>query len=63
MIPSSALQLARAERRSGRDVAVYAGVFVVLDGRASSRLVDPTVDLARQAEGFAPKRWILPAPE
>jgi vitamin K-dependent gamma-carboxylase len=39
---------------------VYADVFASLNGRPNARLVDPNVDLAREHDGFAPKRWILP---
>lgn len=62
MILAFAHHLARVERRFGNDVAVHADVFVVLNGRASARLVDPDVDLAKEEDGFAPKRWILPVP-
>jgi hypothetical protein len=43
-------------------VAVYADARVSLNGRAPAPLIDPRVDLAREADGLAPKRWILPAP-
>ena len=39
---------------------VYADAYVTLNGRLGQAYIDPTVDLARQAEGFAPKPWILP---
>jgi len=48
--------------REGRDVAVYADVFVVLNGRPAARLIDQTVDLAAERDGLRAKRWILPAP-
>jgi len=64
--PDMILQLAHAiaarERAAGRDVAVYADVLVALNGRPPRRLVDPTVDLAREPDDLAPKRWILPGP-
>lgn len=46
----------------GGDVAVYADVWVSLNGRRAHRLVDPTVDLSRQHDGWSAKSWILPAP-
>ena len=39
---------------------VYADTYVSLNGRLGRPYIDPTVDLARQAEGFAAKPWILP---
>ncbi len=62
MILAFAHELAARERDAGRDVAVYADVFVTLNGRAPQRLIDPHVDLAREQESFRPKRWILPGP-
>jgi vitamin K-dependent gamma-carboxylase len=62
MIPAFAHELARRERRAGRDVAVYADVFAVLNGRPPRRLIDPNVDLARESDGLTPKAWILPGP-
>lgn len=62
MILAFAHELWRRQRARGRDVAVYADVWVVLNGRPPAQLVDPSVDLAREAEGFLQKRWILPAP-
>ena len=43
-------------------VEVRADAFVAYNGRPSARLIDPTVDLARQEDGLAAKPWILPAP-
>jgi len=43
-------------------VEVRADAFVAYNGRPSARLIDPEVDLAREHDGLAPKRWILPAP-
>jgi hypothetical protein len=62
MILAFAHELARRERVRGREVAVYADVFVVLNGRPPRRFVDADVDLARERDSFAPKRWILPGP-
>ncbi|MET0339581.1 MAG: HTTM domain-containing protein [Polyangiales bacterium] len=62
MILAFAHELARRERAKGRDVAVYADVWVTLNGRAPARLIDPNVDLALERDGFAPKRWITVGP-
>lgn len=56
--------LARDDFRArGRDVAVYVDARVALNGRRSRPLVDPSVDLARESEGWGAKRWILPMPD
>ena len=47
-------------RRGVTRPQVYADAYVTLNGRLGRPFIDPTVDLARQAEGFAPKPWILP---
>ena len=47
-------------RRGVANPQVYADAYVTLNGRLGQPYIDPTVDLARQAEGFAPKPWILP---
>ena len=39
---------------------VFADSYVSLNGRLGHAFIDPTVDLAQQSEGFAPKPWILP---
>ena len=44
-------------------VRVYAEAWVGLNGRPRARFTDPTIDLARQREGWRPKTWILPGPE
>lgn len=45
----------------GRDLAVYAEVEASLNGRPSQRLIDPRVDLARQASRwFSATPWIVP---
>jgi len=62
MILAFAHELAARERAFGRDAAVYADVFVALNGRAPARLIAPHVDLAHEQDSFANKRWILPAP-
>jgi vitamin K-dependent gamma-carboxylase len=50
-------------RARGRpSVEIYADAWVSLNGRPAERLLDPTIDLARQSDGLGPKPWILPAP-
>jgi len=44
------------------DVTVHADAFVAYNGRPSARLIDPTIDLARERDTLARKRWILPVP-
>lgn len=48
--------------REAMPVEVYVDAFVSLNGRPATRLVDPTVNLMKQHEAFAPKTWLLPAP-
>lgn len=65
--PDLVLQLAHhiaAEYRSrlGRDVEVRADAWVSLNGRRSTRLIDPRVDLTRVRDGVARASWILSAP-
>jgi hypothetical protein len=45
--------------RGIRDPEVRADAFASLNGRPLARLVDPEIDLAREEDGFGPKRWIL----
>jgi len=64
--PDMILELARhvgreLERRGVRDVEVRADAYVSWNGRRPARIVDPSVDLAHERDGLAPKRWILPA--
>jgi hypothetical protein len=54
--------LAREERQAGRDVAVYADGYAVLNGRPAARLVDPRVDLTQVRDGFRDKPWITHTP-
>lgn len=37
--------------------------WVSLNGRPSSLLIDPNVDLAAVSDGIAPANWILPEPQ
>ena len=63
MILQFAHYLAAEYRRRGvRQPQVYAECYAGLNGRPSRLLIDPTVDLARQQEGWGEKRWILPGP-
>jgi vitamin K-dependent gamma-carboxylase len=41
------------------DVEVRADVEVAINGRRRRRLIDPTVDLAREPFTWLPYRWIL----
>lgn len=53
--------LAADYRRQGiADPQVYAEVYATLNGSGSRLLIDPNVDLAQKAEGFASKTWVLP---
>ncbi|KFE70585.1 HTTM domain-containing protein [Hyalangium minutum] len=66
--PDLILQLARRiardfEAEGKGPVEVHADARASLNGRPSELLVDPEVDLAHQADGLAPKGWILPAPD
>jgi vitamin K-dependent gamma-carboxylase len=65
--PDLVAQLARRigqdySRADGEAVIVRADVKASLNGRLSARMIDPNVDLAHEADGFAAKPWILPAP-
>lgn len=39
---------------------VRAEVYVTMNGRPGKLLIDPTVNLAKETEGFHDKKWILP---
>ena len=65
--PDMILELAHIVARdrtaaSGDAVRVYADAVVSFNGRMRSRLIDPSIDLAAEEDGLAPKRWILPSP-
>ncbi len=47
-------------RQGMKDPAVYAQVYVNLNGRRSRLLVNPETDLAQQHDSFGHKNWILP---
>ena len=60
MILATAHVIARDfENRGHESVQVYADVFVAMNGKENSRLIDPDVDLAAVNNSFAPKEWIL----
>jgi hypothetical protein len=48
--------------RGVRDPEVRIDAVASLNGRRRARLVDPSVDLARETDGLLPRRWILPRP-
>jgi hypothetical protein len=48
--------------RGVRDPVVTVDAFVSLNGHRRARLVDPSVDLAREHDGLTNKPWILPRP-
>lgn len=52
----------RFRAESGRAPEVRVRCHVMLNGRPSEPLIDPTVDLAREAPGWRPKDWLLPSP-
>lgn len=61
MIHEYALHLAERYRRQGYpDVEVRAQAWAALNGRPSQRLIDPTIDLAREPRSLRPKSWIVP---
>jgi hypothetical protein len=62
--PDMILQLAHIvaadfRSRGVRDPEVRVDAFVSLNGRRRARLIDPTVDLARETDGLSPRSWIL----
>jgi vitamin K-dependent gamma-carboxylase len=66
--PDMILQLAHIvaddfRARGVRDPEVRVDAFVSLNGRRRARLIDPTVDLARESDGLSPSPWILPHPD
>ncbi len=66
--PDLILQLAHHirdewEQRGATNVEVRVDALCSLNGRRTTRLIDPDVDLAQIEESLAPATWILPAPE
>jgi hypothetical protein len=63
LILQLAHHIARDFARHGHPgVEVNADARVSLNGRPAATFIDPAVDLARETDGLASKRWILPAP-
>jgi vitamin K-dependent gamma-carboxylase len=65
--PDLILQLAHhirddAERRGLGPVEVRVESLVSLNGRRSTFLIDPNVDLAQVTDGITPQKWVTPAP-
>jgi hypothetical protein len=60
MLLQFAHHLHEEQARKGHDVAVYADVYVTLNGRPARHLLDPAVDLAKVEDGFGSKHWIMP---
>ncbi|HET6512737.1 MAG TPA: HTTM domain-containing protein, partial [Candidatus Kapabacteria bacterium] len=61
MILQFAHHLEDLARSNGHDdVAVFADTYVTLNGKPGRTLIDPSVDLTEQRDGFLPKSWILP---
>lgn len=48
------------KKRGISDPEIYVDCFVALNGRRSTRYINPTVDLSEKQESFKPKTWILP---
>ncbi len=48
------------EKKGVKNPQVRAEVYVTLNARPSKLLIDPKVDLMKEKDGFAPKKWILP---
>lgn len=42
------------------NIQVFVESYVSLNGRLSTPMIDPNVDLAAQRESFAHKPWIIP---
>jgi vitamin K-dependent gamma-carboxylase len=49
--------------RDGRRPEVHVDAIASLNGRPAARLIDPSVDLAKVADGLGKASWILSAPE
>ncbi len=50
-----------SERMKKQKVEVYAEAYVTLNGRSSTLMLDPTVNLAEERDGFSHKNWIIAA--
>jgi hypothetical protein len=67
MQPDMILQFAHflAEHYATKGVnkpQVRAEVYVTLNARPSQLLIDPSIDLSKEKDTFAPKKWILDSP-
>lgn len=60
MILQFAHHLGNIYKQRGQTVEVRAISYVSVNGRSSKPFIDPTLDLMKQKDGLAPKRWILP---
>jgi len=64
MQPDMILQFAQYlgnhyEQRGVYKPKVYAEVYVTLNAKPSKLLIDPSVDLMKEKDGFSPKSWII----
>lgn len=50
------------QKKGIADTEITAEAYVTLNGKRSSLMIDPKVDLTEQKNGFAHKDWILPYP-
>lgn len=48
------------QEQGHRQIEIYVESRVTLNGRRSTALIDPTVDLAKEKESFEHKNWVLP---
>ena len=51
---------AHFSKQDARDFSIFVDCFVALNGRKSTRFIDPEFDLTKGYESFAHKSWILP---
>ena len=50
------------QKKGVQNPIINAEVYATLNGKRSRLLIDPTVDLTKVSDGFAPKEWITEAP-
>lgn len=48
------------EKDGHKNIEIYVGSQVSLNGRLSTTYIDPQVDLAKEKESFSHKNWIIP---
>jgi Vitamin K-dependent gamma-carboxylase len=48
------------EHKLNHPVAVYVDDYVSLNQKAGQTYIDPKIDLSKEQDSFAPKKWILP---